>query len=148
MLNWFRCRPPKSRYSLLHVHRWLQDVVTEELHNGLTIQLHVFGCRKRFLIASQSPIIRSGSFLMRKIKEEDSSKWRLCCFPFNSWGTHLLSLMTFLIGLKCRTVVKSSTLISFVTFLVVIWVFGSTTSFNLLLSTSDGQSPRSSFSRL
>ena len=89
--------------------------------------------------------LRNGSLLCR-IREDNTSEWRLFWFPVSLWGTYLSSLFTFPVCFRHQMTIDWVMLSSSATSFVV--VRGSVMAVNWSLSTSDVWSLRSSSSRL
>ena len=63
---------------------------------------------------------RNGLWLLSRIRDDDTSKWRVFWFVVSSWGTHLSSLFTFPVCFKCWTTTEWLMLSSSATSHVVI----------------------------
>ena len=94
-------------------------------------------------VTSQS---RNGLLLLHKIGEDNTSKWQFFWFPVSSWGTHLLSFITFPICFKCPK--TTEWLEFFGNFSCSCKRINFDDPLSRSLSTSNGQPPRVSSSRL
>ena len=86
--------------------------------------------------------------LLHRIWEDNTSKQRFSKFLVSSWGTHSSSVFTFPICFKRQMIIEWSTLSSCAISRVVVRGSASIMALNWSLSTSDGQLPHSSSSRL